>query len=292
MRRTKNDDTGTDDELDALFTHPLSEFTAARNALVRRLKQANRVGDSERVQALAKPAISAWAVNQLYWKHRDEFDLLLAAGARLGQAHTLQMTGKAADVHAPLAARREALSVLLHLADKLLRDAGHSSSPDIMRRIATTIETASTSASDASLLGRLTDDIGPLGFESMAALVPGAGFERAGPAVKTRKDNGKTLASTRAALKAAEQALRKNRTAAQNIAKKLKDATARAKAKEKDQRQSEERLAKAKIAAEEALRRVRDVTSEAEMAVRALQEAEQAIERAQTELEQMEKTNR
>jgi hypothetical protein len=55
--------TKADTDLDALFTLPLADFTAARNALVKRLKQSERSDEAAKVMALTKPSISAWAVN-------------------------------------------------------------------------------------------------------------------------------------------------------------------------------------------------------------------------------------
>src|SRR6266581_1129416 len=166
-----------EDDFAALFKLPLTEFTVARNALAARLKKAGRGEGSERVKALVKPSISAWAVNQLYWKHRQAFDGLIAAGERLRRAHASQLAGKASDMHGPLAARREALSGLSRLAGALLRDAGHSTTPDTIRRITTTLEALSTysSLSDAPTPGRLTADVDPPGFESLAALIPEVG---------------------------------------------------------------------------------------------------------------------
>jgi hypothetical protein len=230
-------------DLDALFALPLSEFTAARNVLVKRLKQEKRADEAARVQALAKPSIAAWAVNQLYWKHRNEFDRLLAAGARLSQAHAAQLSGKATDVKGPLAARREAASDLLRLAEKLLGDAGHSATPDTLRRIAMTLETLAVPG--APVAGRLTEDVAPLGFESLAAIVPVAS--------KTKQPGP----SANAALRMAEQQLEAARTAAEDAA---------------------ESLAKAKAVAREAERRVQASTVEAERAAKALQDAEQRVE--------------
>src|ERR1041384_90963 len=62
---------GLQDEVDALFKLPLAEFTSARNDLAARLKREGRANDSNFVKALAKPSISAWAVNQLHWNHRE-----------------------------------------------------------------------------------------------------------------------------------------------------------------------------------------------------------------------------
>ena len=57
-------------EIDALFKLSLAEFTAARNALASRLKKEGRSGEAERVKAMPKPPATAWAVNQLFWRHR------------------------------------------------------------------------------------------------------------------------------------------------------------------------------------------------------------------------------
>ena len=250
--------TKADTELDALFTLPLAGFTAARNALVKRLKQSERSDEAAKVMALPKPSISAWAVNQLYWKHRSEFDRLLAAGAHASEAHAAQLAGKKGDVRGALAARREAISALLNLADGLLRAEGHSASPETMRRIETTLETlsASSSLAEASTPGRLTDDVGPLGFESLTGLVPD---------VKPA-----TPAPSKADLKTAEQTLRKARTLADAAEKALKEATTQVKAKEKALRQAEERLAQAH-------RLVRDRSAEAESARKAVEDADRVV---------------
>jgi hypothetical protein len=231
-------------DVDALFALPLSEFTAGRNALIKRLKQAKRGDEVERVQELTKPSVSAWAVNQLYWKHRNEFDRLLAAGARLSQAHAAQLSGKATDVHGPMAARRESVSALLRLAETLLGDAGHNASSDTMRRIGTTLETLSVPGAPAP--GRLTEDVAPLGFESLAGLVP----------VANKRKEPEPVSN--AALKAAEQDLDKARTVVDNAAN---------------------NLAQAKAVAREADRRVEEWTIKAEQAAAALLDAEQAVEK-------------
>ena len=70
------------DEVDALFKLPLAEFTGARNTLGARLKKSGQGDEAARVKALAKPSISAWAVNQLYWHHREAFDQLIDSGER------------------------------------------------------------------------------------------------------------------------------------------------------------------------------------------------------------------
>src|SRR5437762_858138 len=126
-----------DDDIDALFKLPLAEFTPARNALAARLKQSGHRDQSERVKLLVKPSISAWAVNQLYWTHREEFDQLIATGKRFRQGQTSPRAGKVADMRESLDARRKVLSHLSDLASALLRDAGHNPTLDAIRRITT-----------------------------------------------------------------------------------------------------------------------------------------------------------
>jgi len=160
-----------DDDIDALFKLPLTEFVGARKALAARLKQNGLVSEAEGVKALAKPSISAWTVNQLYRRHREAFDELIATGQRFRKA---QVTGKMVNMREALDARREALSHLSDLATEALRDAGHNPSLDILRRISTTLEALSvaTSLSDRTSLGRLTHDIDPPGFDSLGSFTP------------------------------------------------------------------------------------------------------------------------
>src|SRR5690242_14864931 len=154
-----------DDDIDVLFKLPLTEFVSARKALAARLKKNGFVSESEGVTALAKPSVSAWTVNQLYWRHRESFDDLIATGQRFRKA---QVTGKMVNMREALDARRDALSHLSDLATEVLRNAGHNPSLDTLRRIGTTLEALSvaTSLSDGATLGRLTADIDPPGFDS------------------------------------------------------------------------------------------------------------------------------
>jgi len=147
-----------EDDVDALFKLPLADFIGARNNLAARLKRGGRADDANLVKALAKPSVSAWAVNQLYWKHRDAFDRLLATSQRFRQAQTSGTAGSIADMRESLDARREALSHLSDLATVLLRDAGHNPTPDTIHRITTTLEAVSAHPTpyDGPTPGRLT----------------------------------------------------------------------------------------------------------------------------------------
>ena len=171
---------GLKDEVDALFQLPLPEFTAARNALAARLKKAGQADAAAEVKSLQKPPVSAWAINQLYWRHRKAFDRLMTTGEQFRNAQAAQLSGKSADLRGPLEARRAALAELSRLAAAVLRNAGNSPTPDIMRRITTTAEALSSygHTDGGPQPGRLTDDVDAPGFEALAALVPGVGRKK------------------------------------------------------------------------------------------------------------------
>ena len=302
-----------EDDIDALFRLALTEFTAARNALATRLKKAGDSGDAERIRSIAKPSVAAWAVNQLFWKHRIAFDRLLDAGERFRKAQTAQLAGKAADLRAPLEARRAALSDLSTDAATILADGGSAATPDTMRRVTTTLEALSTYAGipDTPLPGRLTDDVQPPGFEALAALVPRVGSDRAaGPTrvipfefkqpsrkaaarkgtdavdEKARAAERKAqVAAARAAIQEAERTLRDARKAAQKAEEELKKAAARAKEADAEKQQLDQQFEQLTAQADEARRHARAVAAAAEGAAQEVEDAERALEKAQRALE-------
>jgi len=174
-----------EDEVEALFRLPLAEFTGARNTLAAQLKKSGRGDEAVLVKAMVKPSISAWAVNQLYWNHREAFDRLIASGEHFHKAQTSRLGGKLADMRTALDTRREALTHLSDLATRLLRDAGpnlgQNPSLDTIHRITSTLEAISAisvnaSRSDAPRPGRLTHDVDPPGFEALASFIPDPGM--------------------------------------------------------------------------------------------------------------------
>lgn len=304
----------TPSDLDGLFQLPLDEFTAARNALAAKLKKAGRADEAEQVKTLAKPQISAWAVNQLYWKHRKGFDQLIAAGERFRKAQVAQLAGKSGDLRAPLEARRAALTDLAKAAAGVLRDAGHNPSSDMMRRVTTTLEAIATYGShpDAPPAGRLVDDLDPPGFEALAALVPRDGRGARGSDGPTRvipfrqkpartvnkkkpsaeelerqqqEERKAQLAAAKSALQNAERALRDARKTAGQAEAALKKAAARAREIDKQKAEVEKRFEKASAEADEARQDARRIASDAENAAQELEDAERALEKAKRELD-------
>lgn len=320
-----------EDEVDALFRLPLAEFTDARNALAARLKKSGRSeekAEADRVKALGKPSISAWAVNQLYWNHREAFDRLIASGKRFHKAQASRGGGKVADMREALDTRREALTELSDLATSLLLDAGHNTSLDTIRRITSTLEAISAmselaSRSDAPRPGRLTHDVDPPGFESLASFVPG--MRSVPPAVaggstsakrrqtyppataggtdltttNTRRkvapdddvhrveETRKTkIAAAKASLQDAKKSLTEARARVQSLEAAQKKVDAEAKKAEKQRRDAEDELRKAKAASEDAARRARSVAVELEEAASAMDDAERTVETCGAALKQ------
>lgn len=297
-----------EDDVDVLFKLPLTEFISARKTLAAQLKREGHGNEADRVKALVKPSITAWAVNQLYWKHREAFDRLIATGQRFRHAQSSRFGGKMADMREALDARREALSGLSLLATALLQDARHNPTPDTIRRISTTLEAMSAYASlpDTLAPGRLTQDVDPPGFDSLASFVPGAAIpERTAKSARVipfQKNSSDTkaprkaapardvhrLEQTRQARKAAAKAslqdarrvLVKARISAQNAEMAQKKANADVKEKEKQKRQAEEHFEKAIAASEDAARHAQSVAAEVAAAGKALKDAELTVEKA------------
>jgi hypothetical protein len=300
------------DEVDKLFQIPLAEFTGARNFLATKLKKEGDTEAAERVKTLAKPSISAWVANQLYWRDRKAFDQLIAAGDQFRKAQAAQLAGRSADLRAPLDARRQALSELMKLAGDILREGGHPASPDTMRRIMTTLEALATYGQHAGAppAGRLTDDVDPPGFEALAALVPrgsSASARQAAPRVipfsqrkpepakrrggDTKEDARRVEAERRAkeaearkALQQAERALADARRAAERARTEMKAAAARAKAADKAKAAVESRFERLSAAAEAARQDARRVAGQAEEAAQAVDDAERAVKSAREQL--------
>jgi hypothetical protein len=252
-----------DDEIDDLFRLPLAEFTGARNALAARLKKEGRSNDVERVKLLGKPSVSAWTVNQLYWNHREAFDKLIATGKRFSQPS--RRGGKGADMRDSLDARREALVQLSDLATELLRDGGHNPSQETIRRVTTTLEALSAYAllSDGPTAGRLTNDVDPPGFESLASLMSGgrsiapapvksSATKKATVIADVRKLQQAKIAAAKVSLQDAKRSLSDARARAQSLESAHKKATNEAREAEKYWREAEHRLEKATAASKEA----------------------------------------
>jgi hypothetical protein len=301
-------------DLDSLFQLPLNEFTGARNALASRLLKEGRKEEADHVRKLTKPPVSAWVVNQLFWKERTWFDRLLASGARLRQAQAAGLAGKPVNVHDPLKAQREALNQLSRQAAAFLSRDGHAPSADVLRRV--TLDLQGLAAQDSSATGpapgRLTADVEATGFDALAALVPksgdgssrdvGGGASKVlsfapnrQPAAAKSTGHGSDqarlereraqAAAARRAVQDAERTLAAARRDATRAEAAMKAAAARLKESEREKQKAEAALEKAAAAADTARQAARRTASEAADAAQAADDAERALARAKSQLQ-------
>jgi hypothetical protein len=299
-------DTSAPADIDALFKLPLGEFTAARNALAAQLKSDGRHAEASEAKALGKPSASAWAVNQLYWRHRKLFERLIEAGDRLRKQPTGDSARESVNV------RREVVVELAARAAELLQEAGHGDTHNLIRRVTSTLDALSSygSAQGAPAAGRLTDDVEPPGFEAAWGLLPGAGKRAAaGPPIQMRlpgaepsakranhakesaaaarraeEDRKRLAAEAKAAVRAAERAVNRTRKEAERFAATLENAAARAKAIDGERAQIEKRLARIAKDAEAAHAEEREAAADAERATQAAADAERALALARDRL--------
>ena len=107
----------SDDDIGALYRESPEAFIAARDALVKRLRDEDRGQEAARVKALRKPTVPAWAVDQLAGLDPDGVEELLAAGATLRRAQREALSGGNADaLRDATEARRSAVARLTRAA--------------------------------------------------------------------------------------------------------------------------------------------------------------------------------
>lgn len=269
-------------ELDALFQRSLAEFTGARNALAKQLKQEGRTLDAERVKALAKPPAPAWAVNQLYWQDPKTFERLLTLGERVRKAQSGQLENS--DLRALIEEKKRMTTALLKKAAAILEEGGHAASLDSMRRVSATLESLAAWGDTAGVpkAGRLTADLDPPGFDTFAVLMGGRKLEAEKVllfrAPKPVEDPAATRARLHEAVQAAQKVLREAHRDAERAESALAKANARAAAVEKQKQEIEARHAEAKEA-------VRLASSEARKIAQTVAAAERSLAKAKGMLE-------
>ena len=239
-----------DSELGRLYGLPLDEFTAARNELATRLRQAGQADAAERVRALRKPSVAVWAVNRLARTHPDELEELLEAGKALRDAQAKALRGTGADaVREATAVERTALRNLTRLAERVLKDERRPASAATLERVAATLRAAAVDPDAGGLLaaGRLPDEVESSGFAALAAMAPPP---------STRK----AARSKREQPKASPGRIRKLQARATRLEERAADLAARADRAEEAAREARERADQARAEADAASRELRDAS--------------------------------
>ena len=153
-----------DEAVAALYQVPHESFVAERQRLAAELKASGDKAAAAQLAKLARPAISAWAVNQLWWRARHEFEELFESAAEL-RAGRLEARG----------AHRQALTKLSASARRLLNEAGHGASESAVRRVETTLSgLAAVGSFDPEPAGALTKDRDAPGFDAFGGAASAA----------------------------------------------------------------------------------------------------------------------
>src|SRR5687767_3681761 len=166
--------TSYDDAVTALYRAPHGEFVNERKRLAGELKEAGDKAGSTKLGKLARPPISAWTVNQLWWDAREDFEALFETAEKL----------RSGDLGAT-AEHRDAIAKLRQGAAKILVEAGNAASEGTLRRVTTTLSAlAATGGFDPDPEGALSADRDPPGFEAVG-LAPIEALQKAAKAAPT-----------------------------------------------------------------------------------------------------------
>ena len=164
---------GPEGPLDAqdLYRLPPEEFTAARDALARRLRADGNRARAEEVRRLRRPNIPAWALDQVAQTEPGLIERVLAVGGELREA---METGDGRRLREAERSTRQASEAVVDRAERVLAAAGASSTDDVRARMSATLRAAILDPEVASRLqsGTLERDVELPGLGTEMALAP------------------------------------------------------------------------------------------------------------------------
>lgn len=193
---------------DELYGLLPAEFTAARNAWARQLKDDTDTELAERVTALRKPSPAAWGVNLLARHRADELAQLAELGAVMRQAQAELDRDQLAELTSQ---RRRLVAALAREAGGLASDAHHVLTSSALDEVSATLQAAlgDPAAAAAVRSGRLVrplmgDGVEPVDLDDAVA-APEASMVSAVPRA-ARRAPVRDLAVVRAAKEAEKRA--------------------------------------------------------------------------------------
>ena len=195
-----------EDAVESLFQAPHEQFVTERKRLAGELKAAGDKAGADKLAKLARPPISAWVVDQLWWRARDAFEALFATAEQLRRG---ELGGAAA--------HRDAIARLRAQAAQLLGEAGHTANEATLRRVTQTLSALAAAGGWApDLPGALSADRDPPGFEAVGItnVIPFPVQARAPAAAHHAGDTGDAETAAEHQREADEARLRREREAA------------------------------------------------------------------------------
>lgn len=125
---------------------PLEQFVTARTQAVRAFRALGQADVAARINALRKPSVVLWALNQAGAVAADDLDALRVEGnaLRTAQARVLSGDRTASSVlHRAMQEQRQRVDVLTRRLGMVLGAGGHAAPDATMRRIANALRAAS-----------------------------------------------------------------------------------------------------------------------------------------------------
>jgi hypothetical protein len=230
--------------VDRLYGLPLDRFTSGRNELAGRLRKEGDKQAAEQVKALKKPALAAWAVNQLARKERMKIRALAEAAEQVRKAQAKVVEGGSPGLLQEADRRLSKVTAdLRDAAGALLAQAGHPASEALLDRVRQTLRAAVLTDSDLERLkrGRLVEELNPAGF---GGLVAGAKpVRRPRPAAEEKRKQ--KLAAARARLAEQREAVASARSGLRDAVRSEAEAARSVREAEKRLRQEEAKLEQA-----------------------------------------------
>ncbi|HEX6311978.1 MAG TPA: hypothetical protein VF152_10160 [Acidimicrobiia bacterium] len=273
-----------DDALDELYGVEPSRFTATRNALRDRLREAGDSGAAKEIARARRPTTAAWALNQLAREAPGLVDEVVDRTQELQAAQGRARPGAAGEVRAATARRRDALAAAADAAVAIAARITDNPAP-YREPVLATLEAGSVDAAGADALraGRhVRDTPGPVGFPATGPAVrrsdrprPAAPAAKAAPEAPRTTDRGRKAraaeeraAEERAELAEAEAEVRAARGQADAAATAATAADERVAQAEADVEHARTNLREAKRVARDAHAELRRRERAAELAVR------------------------
>jgi hypothetical protein len=257
----------TSPDANALYGLPREEFTKARNDLARELKQAGDGEAADEVKRLAKPSVSAWAVNQLVRRDPEAASELLDLAARMRRAQAAALDGDASELRE---VSREEREVVNGLADQAAAEAAGGGAA-LRDRIASTLRGVVASSDEVQELfrqGHLTEDLEAAGFGTSDPSPVSAPPRR-----RPRQDGGEVKAAREDA-RARQRQAKETHTEVRRLAHAVERLQERADTARQEAERAERELEEARSRVAEAEKRLAEDTQEADAAAARVEQLE------------------
>jgi hypothetical protein len=160
-----------EDVVDELLGIPPQQFTEARNAAAKRIREEGRREAADEIKRLPRPPLSLWALNRLAHEQPSLIETFLSAADELRQAH--QSGG---DIRAAMPPLRGAEARVVAAAGELARAHGMNVTETVMRALRETLSAATAGAEVATALreGRLIREPEAPSIDAILASLPRA----------------------------------------------------------------------------------------------------------------------